>query len=175
MPPADQGERSDPRRPPASLAARAQSLPTIRVGGFVVRDDKVLLVRQHRGADPAAPDYWLLPGGGLEFGETLGQALVREAREELGVAVVPIRPIALVESISPEPDYPKHVIHIVVAAHLSDLSGDQLVPRDQDVLEARFFAAPELDGLRLRPPFADDLRGFLHTLPEDVDYLGRMW
>ena len=175
MPSDDQRDRTDPRPGRHAPAVPAPTLPTIRVGGFIVREGRVLLVRQHRGADPSAPDYWLLPGGGLEFGETLAEALIREAAEELGVDVLPSRPIALIESISPEPDYPKHVVHVVLAARLSENTAGPLAPHDQDVLEARFFSAHELQGLRLRPPFASDLRRFLEALPDGVEYLGRMW
>lgn len=188
----DQGAQRHPHAPappPASGSSRRTApaaagetvvtdagAPTVRVGGLVVHDGRILLVRQRRAAEPDAPDYWLLPGGGVEFGETLAAALVREAGEELGVLLVPRRPIAVIESISPDPGYRKHVVHVVVLADLADpaMVAD-LEPRDADVLEARFFTAGELDGLRLRPPFADDLRRFLAASPTDVEYLGRRW
>lgn len=53
---------------------------------FVLRDaeDKVLL--QHRSESAKLlPGYWAFFGGGIEEGETPEQALVREAREELGI------------------------------------------------------------------------------------------
>lgn len=52
-----------------------------RVGAIIVREGKLLLVT---GYDLA---YWWTPGGGKEEGETDQQALERELREELGVAV----------------------------------------------------------------------------------------
>lgn len=56
------------------------------VVGALVRGDRVLLV--HRRPDKHAfPDAWDLPGGVVEPGESLRDALVRELREELGVVV----------------------------------------------------------------------------------------
>lgn len=49
---------------------------------IIIRQKRLLLVTGH-GAD----FYWT-PGGGLEEGETPEEALVREVREELGVAVI---------------------------------------------------------------------------------------
>ena len=63
--------------------------PRVGVGGVVVEDGKVLLVR--RGSEPLQGE-WSLPGGLVELGEELTQALRREMQEETGldVAVGPI-------------------------------------------------------------------------------------
>lgn len=46
---------------------------------LIIQDDKVLLVKE------ADDDWWALPGGGVDHGETVASALVREVEEELGV------------------------------------------------------------------------------------------
>lgn len=55
----------------------------IRAGIVLIQDDKVALIERHR----AGLHYFVFPGGGVEAGESLEQAAVREAREELGVVV----------------------------------------------------------------------------------------
>ena len=151
-------------------------LPTIRVSAFIAQAGRVLLVQQHRAAELSTPAYWLLPGGGVEFGEPLADALVRELREELGLTVIVDRPIALVESLSPDPAYQKHVLHVVCAAALpADADLRTVRPTDSAVRAARFFAADELHGLALRPPIAAQLASFLEELPSGLAYLGRLW
>ena len=58
--------------------------PVVAVGGVVVRDGALLLVE--RATDPHA-GRWSIPGGHVEPGETLADAVERELREETGLAV----------------------------------------------------------------------------------------
>ncbi|MDP1792965.1 MAG: NUDIX domain-containing protein, partial [Acidimicrobiales bacterium] len=61
------------------------SAPQVCVGAVVVDDDQLLLIR--RGHGPAAGE-WSVPGGRVEFGELMVEALVREVKEETGLDVV---------------------------------------------------------------------------------------
>ncbi|MFP4173447.1 MAG: NUDIX domain-containing protein, partial [Candidatus Hydrogenedentota bacterium] len=63
--------------------APSDPLPRIRVAAIAVRDGAILLVRHEKHGER----YWLLPGGGVDFGETLTEALAREVREETGLAI----------------------------------------------------------------------------------------
>src|SRR5665811_1872378 len=81
----------------ANLPAHAG--PKVRVSGLIRDHGAVLLVRQTR----CSHDHWLLPGGAVERGETLTEALEREIYEECGLRVqVENVPIALVQTISPD-------------------------------------------------------------------------
>lgn len=57
----------------------------LRVCGLYREDDRLLLVR-HRGLGPSGT-FWAPPGGGMQFGETAPQAMVREFAEETGLVV----------------------------------------------------------------------------------------
>lgn len=72
-------EGSDP------TAAPATARPQVCVGAIAVDDDRILLVRRGRGP---AQGEWSVPGGRVEAGETLAEAVVRELAEETGLAGV---------------------------------------------------------------------------------------
>ncbi len=143
--------------------------PTIRVAGLLVHEGSILMVEQGRGDER----YWLLPGGGVKFGETLSDGLKREFQEELGMRVGVQRLVAIVESISPEPDYAKHVVHLVfeVSAPTEDLPE----PQEDKVLTARFLSEFQLQSADVRPPITEFLSACVREMPSSPQYLGRRW
>ncbi|WP_300628446.1 NUDIX domain-containing protein [uncultured Thomasclavelia sp.] len=63
----------------------------ITVKGIVVLDNKILLLKRVKPSTDGL-GFWELPGGGLEYGETPNQALIRELKEETGLDIVIIKP-----------------------------------------------------------------------------------
>jgi 8-oxo-dGTP diphosphatase len=70
--------------------------PIIGVGGIVIDDRRVLLVR--RGQEPLKGE-WSLPGGALELGETLEEGVRREVREETGLEVEAVEMVEVLDRI----------------------------------------------------------------------------
>ncbi len=70
---------------------RFKDFTKTRIGcrGIVVADGKILVSREEK------TDYWLIPGGGLETGETLEACCVREILEETGYIIKPIKQFLL--------------------------------------------------------------------------------
>lgn len=68
----------------------------VRACGVFRRGDDVLLIRQYNAAGVAR--YWT-PGGGVEFGEPVEDAVRREMREEVGVDVSVVRYVGMFESL----------------------------------------------------------------------------
>ena len=64
--------------------ADASPRPQLAVSAAIFRDGKVLLVRRARSPGKG---FYSLPGGRVEFGETLHQALAREVDEETGLKI----------------------------------------------------------------------------------------
>ena len=121
--------------------------PRIRVSAILKWQGRVLLCRQEK----PGKEYWLLPGGGVDGGETIIEALRRELREELGVeADVQFEgPVAIVDSIAPKGSASrKHVVHVIFAADLSHRSLEDVETRDAAVKGARLFSARRARGRR---------------------------
>ncbi len=75
--------------------------PILAVSAAIIRDGKVLIVRRAR---PPASGVYTLPGGGVEVGETLPEAVMREVHEETGLAVEPVALAGYREAIVRDPD-----------------------------------------------------------------------
>ena len=70
--------------------------PLVGVGAIILDANRVVLVR--RGHPPAL-GQWSLPGGIVELGETMGEAIVREVEEEVGLKIEVIQLISVLDWI----------------------------------------------------------------------------
>lgn len=59
----------------------------IRAGGILIQDDKILLMHRIKEKDGIINEYYVIPGGGVESGETLDDTIIREIKEEIGIDV----------------------------------------------------------------------------------------
>jgi 8-oxo-dGTP diphosphatase len=147
--------------------------PRVRVSALLRWHDRLLLCRQEK----PGKEYWLLPGGGVNGGETLLDALRRELREELGIAWddLPLEgPIALVDSIAPKWTLAtKHVVHIIFGADVSGRSLEDVETQDAAIRGARLFSLDDLEDIVLHPPIK---RFLARWQPDDpAVYLGSLW
>jgi len=116
--------------------------PLVGVGGIVVRDGKVLLIR--RGIAPSK-DLWAIPGGMLKLGETLQEGAEREILEETGITVKAGPPVYTFDFF--ERDGENRVkYHYVIVDMMADYIGGEPKGAD-DALDARWLSADELKGL----------------------------
>ena len=118
--------------------------PVLGVAGLIYDNDgRVLLAKRSRA--PRA-GYWHMPGGAVEFGETVADALVRELREELGVETVVVseRPVDMTQSIIPAED--RHIVMLFYDVLILDGG----IPRPLDGTEEVGFFSQE-DAMRLTP------------------------
>lgn len=61
---------------------------------IIINDKNEILFLKRSEDDDFLPGFWDLPGGGMEYGETLHDAIKREVMEEVGVEIEIIRPVA---------------------------------------------------------------------------------
>ncbi len=120
--------------------------PEICVGAIARRDDSLLLIERGRGA---AVGEWSVPGGRVEFGESLAEAARRETAEETGLEVVVGDVIGWVERVSAE-----H--HFVIVDFAVTVVGGTLRAGD-DAADVRWVAVNDLGSVKL----VDGLLAFL--------------
>jgi 8-oxo-dGTP diphosphatase len=146
--------------------------PRLRVSALLRWQDRILLCRQEK----PGKEYWLLPGGGVDGGESLTEALQRELSEELAIAddLHFEGPIAVADSIAPrwQPGE-KHVVHIIFGVDLSSRSLEDVETRDAAVRGARLFSLDELDEIVVHPPIKRFLQRWQPGDP--AVYLGSLW
>jgi mutator protein MutT len=122
--------------------------PEVCVGAVAIDDGRLLLVRRGRG--PGAGE-WSIPGGRVEDGETLAEAVVRELSEETGVEGVCDRLLGWVERIG-------HGYHFVILDFVvTTLSAGELRAGD-DAAEACWVPLEQVAEMGL----VDGLAEFLH-------------
>ena len=127
------------------------SAPQVAVGAVALDADRILLVR--RGHGPAA-GRWSVPGGRVERGETLHEAVVREVAEETGVAVVVDGFLGWVERIDDAPDGGHFVI---LDFRVTVLEPDAPLVAGDDAAEAAWTSFDDLGDLPLAPGLLDFL------------------
>ena len=116
--------------------------PIAGVGAVIVREGRVLLIRR---AQAPLKGEWSLPGGAVELGETLEDAICREVLEETGLVVETVEVVKAFDRISRD-DQGRVRYHYVLVDFLCRVVGGSLECAT-DALEGRWATAEELDGL----------------------------
>ncbi len=122
--------------------------PEACVGAIVVDDERLLLVRRGRGA---AAGTWSVPGGRIEAGETVQEAVLRELREETAIEGVCGELVGWAERI----DDDHHAVILDFAVTVLEAT-DPVAGDDAD--EARWVPLWDVAEMNLAPGLAE----FLH-------------
>ncbi len=124
--------------------------PFLAVSAAIVRDGRVLLVRR---AQPPAQQVFTLPGGIVETGETLTQALLREVNEETGLTVEPLGLAGHREFIVRDAGDRVARHFVILAFAVRWVAGEPML--SEELAEARWLNAAELDGLAIMEGLAE--------------------
>jgi ADP-ribose pyrophosphatase YjhB (NUDIX family) len=133
---------SDPRRYP--------DRPFLAVSAAIIRGDRVLVVRRARAP---AHGVFTLPGGVVEAGETLAEAVMREVREETGLEVEPLSIAGHREMIARDTDGRAERHFVILAFAARWISGEPVL--NEELAEARWLRPAELAGLETTEGLAE--------------------
>jgi 8-oxo-dGTP diphosphatase len=133
--------------------------PIVGVGAVIIENGRVALVK--RGHDPFIGE-WSIPGGALELGETVSDAVRREVLEETTLVVEPMSLLNVYDRVILDNDE-RILYHYVLIDYLCKrISGDLQAASDCD--HARWFTAQEAAKLSLPADTAEVIRlGFKKT------------
>jgi len=132
------------RLPATSDSRRYPARPLVGVGGILLRRDRVLMAQ--RGKEPLQ-GWWSLPGGAVEIGESLKDAVRREMMEETGLVIRPVRVFEIFERIMRDADgRPEY--HYVLIDYLCRVTGGRLQAGD-DACAVEWVRRRDLPSLKI--------------------------
>lgn len=122
--------------------------PFVSVGALVVENGRALMIR--RGKDPLKGE-WSLPGGAVEIGETLADAVRRELKEETGLDAEVGEVIGVFDRIYPDASGRTEYHYVLVDFLCRRVAGEARPAGDVDAAE--WFSRPEIQALEPIRPF----------------------
>lgn len=137
----------------------------IGVRAIIYKNGKILAVR-HKDREGNVKDFWAIPGGGLDPGESLEDGLKREMTEELGVAVKPGRLLFIQQFTSNRGDCDEELEFFFLVENSDDFSSIDFSSTSHGLheLDACEFINPRT--VRMLPSFLGeiDLKSYVETV-----------
>lgn len=142
------------------MRRRYPKQPIVAVAALILNDkNEVLLVR--RKAEPGK-DMWSIPGGVVELGEYLYDALKREIKEETGLDIKPMKLLDIFEILERDEDN-KIKYHYVILDYLAEKCGGVL-RASSDASQARWIALNEIYSYNITKSLKKLLDKHIHQL-----------
>ncbi len=117
------------------------------VRALIVDGDNILLCENKKG------QHYFLPGGHVEFGESLKDALIREIKEELGVSGKVSGMIGVLENIYKTVDEVHHEMNVIFLSGFSDID----ISSRENHIAFHWIKSTELANINLLPKKLPDL------------------
>ena len=117
--------------------------------------------------------YWLVPGGGVDWGESTAEALIREYKEETNLDITVEKFLFLSETIAP--DKKKHVINLYFQIKIIKNSIYNMKLGDErNLTDLKFITKEEIENIKLYPNIKTQLIQLLNE-EKIAPYLGLLW
>jgi len=133
--------------------------PIVGVGAIIIHDGKMLIVK--RGSDPGK-GKWSVPGGLVELGETVKEAVEREVLEECNLKVEASHLIDIVDNIIRDKNG-RIKYHFIILDFFAKLRGGKLKP-NSEVIEAKWVPIDEVEKYDLTNTFKEFMKRNLSKL-----------
>ncbi len=121
--------------------------PVVGVGAIILRSGSIL--REKRGNEPAR-GRWTIPGGVVEVGESLKQAVKRETEEETGLKLEKAELLDVVDQVHLD-SQGRIEYHYVIIDYIVEASGDPKAA--SDAADLRWVQLEDVEGYDLTPSF----------------------
>ena len=142
--------------------------PRVRVAGIVIQKNSILLIQHIKNEKK----YWLVPGGGVDWGESLEEALIREYKEETNLDVEVKDFLFFSETISPDKN--KHVINLYFLVKIKNDSETMKIGNETNLSDLKYVSKEEIQNIKLYPNIKEQLMKILNN-EKMTPYLGLLW
>ena len=139
----------------------------VRVAGFLKINSTVLLVEHSKGGKL----YWLLPGGGVNLGESAESALKRELKEELNLDCCVNELLFVAESSNDSGG------HIIQPTYLIEANNIDMMARgtDKRIKDFAFVDYNEIDSIVVYPDIKQEIKEYLSSNKIKKKYIYKKW
>lgn len=141
--------------------------PRIRVCGLLKKEDKILFVKHKKDNK----EYFLLPGGGVDYGEKFEVALKREFLEEVNLEVKVGKMLFISEAIAP--DESKHIVNFYFEVFYE--SGELVVAEEERLTGAEYLEVAKLEDYIIYPNVKKEIKDYISEDKNTILYLGNIW
>lgn len=138
--------------------------PRIRVSGILKKDNEILFVKHRKNKK----EYYLLPGGGVDFGESFEAALKREFMEEVNIEIKVKDLVFVSEGIDPKGE--KHIISMVFLVEY--VQGDITIPEEERIIGCEYLSPEKIKENLIYPNIKKEL---ILGQFDRIKYLGNIW
>ena len=134
-----------------------------RAGIILINDKNEVLVQNKKKYD-----FWILPGGRIEFLETSEQTIEREMKEELNLTIQSKRVVLVAEIVNKKESYHENLIFYLAYLNKSNImNNNELRCLDDNELKFKWVNIEKLDTINLYPKF---LKEVILDIPKEIQY-----
>ncbi len=141
--------------------------PRVRVCGLLRKDNKILFVKHRKNNK----EYYLLPGGGVDYGESFEVALKREYLEEVNIHVSLGKMLFISEAIAP--DQSKHIVNLYFEVFYE--GGELVVAEEERIVGAEYLEIEKIEDYTIYPNVKKQIVDYIKNGQKNVLYLGNIW